>query len=215
MKRNSIFMLAYIAFVAICFIVRIFWNYPMWDNIVLAITISSVFFAYADMFHIIADSIERGKRLSLEQCNHMMGIVDDTMNHLRKLKANTDDDREKELLNESIDSYSEMRNKLNQVRKKYVNLKIVNVCRNVENASLFIAFLFLLCALVFQSLTKKLISVQSYATVLAFLLILLTPVIGTWIKGKSNKEINEGKDIETAFSVLEKVYRKELEHHAD
>lgn len=215
MKRNNIFMLAYIAFVAVCLIVRIFWNYPMWDNIVIAITISSVFFAYADMFHIIAGSIETAKRLSLEQSNRMMGIVDNTMNHLRKLKANTDDDREKERLNESIDRYSEMRNKLNQVRKKYVNLKIVNVCRNVENASLFIAFLFLLCALVFQSLTKKLISVQSYATVLAFLLILLTPVIGTWIKGKSNKEINEGKDIETTFSVLEKVYRKELEHHAD
>lgn len=215
MKRNTIFMLAYIAFVVICFIVRLFWDYPMWDNIVIAITISSVFFAYADMFHIIAESIEKSKELSLNQCNRMKGIVDSTMNNLRRLKANIDEIHEKDSLRKSLENYTKMRDNLSALEKSYTNLKIVNLCRCIENVNLFIAFLLLLCILVFQSLAERLLSVQSYATVLAFIMILLTPVVGTWIKERSNKSFNKWMEIEKTFYVLDEVYRKELEHYAN
>ena len=50
MKRNNIFMWAYITFIGICIIARIIGDFPLWQPIVLAITISSAFFAFEDLY---------------------------------------------------------------------------------------------------------------------------------------------------------------------
>lgn len=62
MKRNDIFMWAYITFVFFCIVLRIFWSFPLWGAVVLAITISSMFFAVEDICSSIA-------RFSKETCD--------------------------------------------------------------------------------------------------------------------------------------------------
>lgn len=50
MKRNNIFMWAYISFIIFSTLMRIFVEFYLWSPIVLAITVSSVFFALEDLF---------------------------------------------------------------------------------------------------------------------------------------------------------------------
>lgn len=50
MKRNSIFMWAYISFIMISALFRVFNEFSLWKPIVLAITVSSIFFALEDLF---------------------------------------------------------------------------------------------------------------------------------------------------------------------
>lgn len=50
MKKNNSFMLAYIIFIFVANFVRYFWEYTMWNNIVVSITVVSSFFAVSDLF---------------------------------------------------------------------------------------------------------------------------------------------------------------------
>lgn len=50
MKRNNIFMWAYITFMVLSCIVRSITDFSMWTPIVIAITISSMFFAIEELF---------------------------------------------------------------------------------------------------------------------------------------------------------------------
>lgn len=57
MKRNSIFMWAYITFVFMAIIMRLCFDYPLWTPLVLAVTISSVLFAVEDLFASLAKTL--------------------------------------------------------------------------------------------------------------------------------------------------------------
>lgn len=62
MNRNNIFMRAYIIFIFVCLCVRPFWGYPLWGSVVLAITLSSIFFAIEDLKALCAQTLK-------EQCD--------------------------------------------------------------------------------------------------------------------------------------------------
>ena len=49
MKRNTIFMWAYITFIIISIVLRLFVNYSLWTPTVIAVSISCVFFAVEDL----------------------------------------------------------------------------------------------------------------------------------------------------------------------
>ncbi len=59
MKRNDIFFLTYIGFLVICFIVRLFHVFSLWNSIVSATTIASALLAVAELFSVSAK--ESGK----------------------------------------------------------------------------------------------------------------------------------------------------------
>jgi len=58
LKRNNIFMLAYIAFMILSVVIRIFLNYDLWEPLVLAISVSSIFFAIDGFCNSVAHSIK-------------------------------------------------------------------------------------------------------------------------------------------------------------
>lgn len=58
-KSNNAFMVAYIAFIFISAIVRAIRYYPMWDNLVMAISVAGVFLAVADYFDNFSACVER------------------------------------------------------------------------------------------------------------------------------------------------------------
>ena len=55
MKRNNIFMLAYIIFIFLCVEVKSFWDFPMWGKIIAAVTTASWLFAVSDCFSCAAN----------------------------------------------------------------------------------------------------------------------------------------------------------------
>lgn len=77
-KKNNFFMWAYITAIYLCIIVRIFADYAIWDSIVLAITVSSCFFALEDLFSV--------------QYNFLKDSCDLLDNYITKAKANSEKD---------------------------------------------------------------------------------------------------------------------------
>ncbi len=57
MKRNNIFIWAYITSVGFCIILRLFTEYSLWTSVVSAVTVSSAFFAVEDMLRLLCSSI--------------------------------------------------------------------------------------------------------------------------------------------------------------
>ena len=80
MKKNNVFMWAYITAIYICVHVRAFVDYALWDSIVLAITVSSGFFAVEDFFSV-------GHSFLKESCD----ILE---NYIIKAKTNSKEDRD-------------------------------------------------------------------------------------------------------------------------
>ncbi len=58
MKRNNIFMWAYITFIILSSLVRLVNAYPLWNYIILAITVSGAFFAVEDLFLSLSKSLD-------------------------------------------------------------------------------------------------------------------------------------------------------------
>lgn len=63
MKRNNWFMIAYILFLIIASIVRDCGTYPIWDTLVLAVTVSSAILSYAETF---GSTLSANKKLRLQ-----------------------------------------------------------------------------------------------------------------------------------------------------
>lgn len=53
MKRNRLFMWAYICFIVIATILRLFTSYVLWQAIVVAVTVSGIFFALEQLFSVL------------------------------------------------------------------------------------------------------------------------------------------------------------------
>lgn len=53
MKRNRLFMWAYICFIIIATIIRFFTSYVLWQAIVVAVTVSGIFFALEQLFSVL------------------------------------------------------------------------------------------------------------------------------------------------------------------
>ena len=69
MKRNNWFMIAYILFLIIASVVRYFYNYPMWNSLVLAVTVSSSILSFAEAFSVML-SISKRARLQSEKLHN-------------------------------------------------------------------------------------------------------------------------------------------------
>lgn len=80
MKKNNVFMWAYITAIYICVLVRAFVDYALWDSIVLAITVSCGFFAVEDFFSV-------GHSFLKESCDILK-------NYIIKAKTNSKEDRD-------------------------------------------------------------------------------------------------------------------------
>ena len=88
MKRNNIFMWAYISFIGISVALRLLLNYSLWNPIIFAITFSSMFFAIEDFFTLlyqtkrkscdITDSFVTSARAKKEAALSFFGELDET-----------------------------------------------------------------------------------------------------------------------------------------
>lgn len=57
MERNNIFMWAYITFIIVAAFMRLFFDYVLWTPLVIAITISSILFAFEDLYTSLAKTL--------------------------------------------------------------------------------------------------------------------------------------------------------------
>jgi len=183
LKRNAIFMWAYITFIGISVILRAILDFSLWNPIIFAITFSSMFFAIEDFFTLLYqtkkkscditdDFVTRARTKKEEALSFFLKLDEsvekykDTECDLTKLqeKAITPKNRIKKVL-EIIDDLE----KLNfEDRKKEKKFKIASYI------FAYIGFLLLFVSLIVATLITVSPLIQEIITVVSFAIILIT-----------------------------------------
>ena len=204
MKRNAIFMWAYITFIGISVILRVILDFTLWNPIIFAITFSSMFFAIEDFFTLLYqtkkkscditdDFVTRARTKKEEALSFFLKLDEnvekykDTECDLTKLqeKALTPKNRTKKVL-EIIDDLE----KLNfEDRKKEKKFKIAS------HIFAYIGFLLLFVSLIVATLITVSPLIQEIITVVSFAIILITQQLNNYFIDKIEKENKENKEL--------------------
>ncbi len=178
MKRNNMFMWAYITFIFIALIVRIFCNYALWNSIVLAIATSGIFFAVEDFFSSLSNASsgsievlekmsnglkEKSKKESQAYTELIKELSEKNSDHTDKIKSCAK--KLAECVKEALE-YSEKNIEKSKKREKKTKL--------FANVFAFIGFLCLLTVMIFTSFFEIPTLLQDILTVLPFAVILIT-----------------------------------------
>ncbi len=203
MKRNNLLMGAYIAFVFLCFIIRAFSEYPMWNAIVAAVTFSSAFFAYADFFFCYSKSLS-------DTCDVAEEFICVTTKRLySETKSFEEINTQMNSIPKEKFDFSELRETIIPIQKKHDDMKLwiegyANDIKEKQKKAknnkfiadmlTFLGFLVFLCILVFLPITDAVVDAQDILSVLAFAVILLSNLNGTIQADKLEKDKIESQD---------------------
>lgn len=203
MKRNNLLMGAYIAFVFLCFVIRLFEEYPMWNAIVAAVTFSSAFFAYADFF------FGYSKALS-DTCDIANEFICATKKRLNaETKSFEEINAQMDRIPKEIFDFSELRETITPIQKKHDDMEtwLTGYSENIKQKQkkaksnkfiaevlTFLGFLVFLCILVFLPITVAAVEAQDILSVLAFAVILLSNLNGSIQAAKLEKDKVESQN---------------------
>ena len=229
MKRNNIFMWAYITFILLCTLFRIVFCFSLWQPIVLAVTVSSIFFAAESFFS-----------LQSRACNNMKGEAEKYISMIKdqmepafvKVKILCKNEKHlhpenqtNSLLYEKADS---IESKLNGRRAKLENIiaSLENSAKKyneAENVAAFLGFLCLFLLLLIGSIMPVPQIVQEILTVFSFAIVLVSQQLDELY----SKEIREiamlseeiicaikelSKETEETNKVLEQIIEKKKQN---
>lgn len=183
MKRNNIFMWAYITVMFISCVVRAFSDFTMWSPIVVSITISSIFFAIEDLLSSVSGmynnlyeihgGVVKEARRKLEQdisiTVRMKEKYDQYKNQIPNLK---DYSSAIEKISGYNDEISHIICDIENDCKHY--RKLHNVYRIFSGLLAYLGFFFLFGIMIFMSFHPVSAKVQEISTVISFGLILAT-----------------------------------------
>lgn len=208
MKRNNLLMGAYIAFVFLCFIIRAFVEYPMWNAIVAAVTFSSAFFAYADFFFGYSKSLSD----TCDIADEFIGVTKKRLN--AETKSFEEINRQMDSIPKEKYDFSEMRETILPIQNKHDEMEVwiegyatdIQEKRNKAKNNKFIAdiltflgFLVFLCILVFLPITDAVVDAQDILSVLGFAVILLSNLNGAIQEEKLEKDKIESQSAKERY----------------
>lgn len=193
MKRNNMFMLAYIIFIFISLVVRFFFDYEMWAPIISAITIASCMFAVSDIFYAAATTYS-------DDAKTFIPMLDGALQKIERIEATyktneSDITRCREMGSGLAGVLSEWPTMVNETKcelhniKKTVNRKmtVAKVCNNLVNPLTVIGFLSFFCTITFEPINNLMVSIQDFLTVFAFGIILVTQYFSNYSKEQHNE----------------------------
>ncbi len=223
MKRNNIFMWAYIVFIFVASILRLFVAYDFWNSIVIAVTISSMVFAFEDLY------VRRAKFYNSSKEN-LQTIYSQAKKHFDRSKEYIEEatavlnevkalnvvlpesfltlqipDSSNEKAQETFNSLKEMISKLEKDAKKFKKTAYIFA---------FIGFFCLFSFLVICELCRIPLIIQELITVFSFAIILLTQQLSVIMNEKLEEELLTCEDITTStveFLEKMKLYKSNLD----
>ncbi len=225
MKRNNLFMLAYIIFIIVCMFVRLICDYPMWHTIVSAITISSWFFAVADASSSDAEYLKQQIRIWLQFTEAEKVKAVETLDWAKAEKQYVTENRDRydeDLLKEKLvilnDVIGRMEHRIKDDEtvdeELEPNNKKAQKYERVAEVCTIFGFLTFFCIMSFQTISKLVVSLQDVTTVAAFAIILATQYISEQRRLKNNAfEHRSAALLENWSSLCDNV--KESMSHAD
>lgn len=210
MKRNSIFMWAYITFIFLAIIVRLCFDYPLWAPIVMAVTLSSVLFAIEDLYASLAktlsdacDNKENFAPTAREKAEKTLAFHEKAIKHINCFENMKYDIPEIQELQELQKALERNRDRLTNMIQVFSDIEQKAVRdREIQKGYLkhaaflaYLGFLSLFCTLIFASFITRLTDVQEVATVFSFFVILITRQINIDKSLKIKEDMLKYQDI--------------------
>ena len=214
MKRNNWLMIAYIIFIFVSCIIRCFYIFPMWESLVIAVTVSTSVFSYADVFLSRSESIESQIKITRkidQEIQEQIQIEKPIADNILKEALSCDQERPEsekliklanKLKSRSSDLEKMIREKSEYLEKKTKQCRTYNIIGAILSV---IGFVLFLCILVYEPIKNIFIKHQDLLTVTSFALVLSTQFIRDFYTQMVTRE-NESK--EEALSKLKKYVKR-------
>ena len=225
MKRNRLFLGAYIVFIFFCAIVKCFWDFPLWNAFVVAVTTASGILALADLFYIQGKhwkaNAEEQYRSSEEALLEVELINNALSKRLRQL--NNSNDNTLHSKEDDIAHYKNAQDSALGFQKQYLLLKsdacnqkttakAIEICSNVFT---ILGYLSLFSILIFEPLASVLFAFSDMITICSFGIILLTQLIDDICEERLNKLVQQYTNLRNALDALRKNYETEVKYNAN
>ena len=211
MKRNNIFMWAYISFIVICVCVRLFVEFSLWTSIVLAIAISGVFFAIEDLFGTLTGFLDDFIVISQNFTCRAKENINEDLAFISKVKEKT---KLLELEGKDISSIhnsfmpiklkaEEMNSILEMFERKLNKTKRTkNISEKMTLIFAYLGFLCLLSLMILLSYINVPILMQEIVTVFPFAVILITKQVSEWANERLKEEMTNSQEVIEKYDIV-------------
>jgi len=214
MNKNNLFLIAFIIYIMICGIIRCFWEYPLWPEVVAAVTTASWIFAFADLFY-------SSSKLSSSLVEACIDFPDLSNGYNQKIKRDIDiclnssqpcidSDLIKHLAsckNDFIDIEEKTKKLSETIRKEKKEAQKYEVIGHVCTV---VGFLTLLCIMTFEPISAYFVDKQELMTVCAFGLILFTQLREETKEKQTQKIRGDVKWMLDSLEPLQKSFETEV-----
>ena len=202
-------MWAYISFIGISIILRMFLDYAIWNPIVIAITISSMFFACEDLFHLLYQTRKKScdmtenfifdAKKKQEPAKMFFSKLDSKAAEYEGTKYDLTN-LQNEAANEKtrLEEIYGLLNRLEEFNKK--DRKKENRLKVTSQLFAYAGFLLLFVSMIACTLISVPQIIQEILTVLSFAIILITQQINNIAVDKIQKESKRNSDIIHKFN---------------
>ena len=200
MSRNNIFMWAYITFMILSCIVRSITEFSMWSSIVIAITISSMFFAIEDLLASICGMYRRLTEITEQGVPHIKeNFQEDIAVEARIARAYEENMDLKSELSEQFPHFENLQSYNGKIEKIIADIenditkgkRISNSCHWISIIFAYLGFLLLFATMILVSFIDISTLIQELMTVISFAIILATNQISCIASDYVRKEENE------------------------
>ena len=204
MKRNAIFMWAYITFMGLSIILRLFLEYEFWNPIVLSVTLSSIFFAFEDLFSLLYQTQKNS-------CDMIENFVKNARH--KKQEDLSFFNKYNELIEQFIDkkptlvaaqkiSHKQIK-RLEEVLEVIAELEEINLKERKKEKTFnlfscifaYIGFLLLFISLIGSTLISIPSLIQEIISVVSFTIILITQQINNMLIEKIERDNKQTKEV--------------------
>lgn len=214
MKRNNLFMIAYIAAIFLGIAVKLFWDYPMWEVVVAAVTCSSACFSISDGISNHISDLRDEIQLTSAFSNDMNDLYSDflVMSKNKIAIGETGETDGGDAQNRNIRLLTICRNfalEMIENRQKEVDdiknkAKQVHHLTFVSNFFVIAGFFLFFCFTMFPELQNIVVAKLDIITVFSFAVILLTQYLAAW---KKEKHFRKARKCEQMYDNMEKFFR--------
>ena len=203
MKRNTIFMWAYITFIMLSIVFRLFTNYTLWQPTVIAVSISCVFFAVEDLLISVyklycADSSIEDKFVQQAEALNKQDIA--LLSEAESQEKATTNEQHPDV--SIVEQYAktkalvaEMTTLIDTVKKNVEKKRLIaSHLKKWADIIAYIGFLCLFCLLVLSSYISFPELLQDVITIIPFLLVLIIRQLDSIFSERTKKELIASRD---------------------
>lgn len=212
MKRNNLFMLAYIIFIFAACWIKPFWEYSMWNKFVAAVTVTSFFLTISDLLYSLirtSDEIMKFELRYISEVEPEFKLMKKSLEDYLKKGLAKDKDcitNNVKILEQSFEAIRAYSNEIFERSKK---------CKNVANIITVLGFFSFFLIFAVEQITSLIISGLDSITISAFGFVLLTQYLGEEKQNDLFKDIEKCVEHKNAIIALRKSYQQEVLHNAD